>query len=299
MDHRDVFGRRGESRERGPGLRDRAAGGHREPASRRAGLLCGRAVRGRCRTNRRGRRDQGRRGRSGRHPRRTPDRDGDLADAGRHRDRRRNRRRRRHETRSRPARRRSGDQPGAPIDDHTVGRGGRRPGHPRVTGGDQRAGWGADGAADHQRPAGHHRRDLDPRHHRHRAALLHRVMAGLGGTGRGGRRRPAAVHGRARHRRAHREGGHRAATGAARGVLRRGRRLHRSGPAPRGRGGHDRRGLRRHGRQAHQAGRGHPDDALHPVEGLPGPARRDHRGRRWRRGAGGRGRRCQHRAPRP
>ena len=48
----------------------------------------------------------------------------------------------------------------------------------------------ADGPQDHQRQARHHRRDLDPRHHRHRPAVLHRVLAGQRGAGDLGAGRP-------------------------------------------------------------------------------------------------------------
>ena len=82
------------------------------------------------------------------------------------------------------------------------------------------------------RQARHPRRHLDPRHHRHRPAVLDRVLAGQRRAGRGGARRAGRADARALHRRPHREGRDGAAARPARGVLRRGRRLHRRGAAP-------------------------------------------------------------------
>ena len=48
---------------------------------------------------------------------------------------------------------------------------------------DQRARRREDGPQDHQPPAGDRRRHLDPRHHRDRAAVLHRVVARVGRAG--------------------------------------------------------------------------------------------------------------------
>ena len=65
----------------------------------------------------------------------------------------------------------------------------------------------------------------------------------------------------------------------ARGLLRRGGRLHRRRAAPGGRAPPGPGRLRRHGRQAHQAGQRGPDDPLHALQGRPRPAQRDHAGR--------------------
>ena len=122
-------------------------------------------------------------------------------------------------------------------DDHPGGGGGYRPGKPWRPGDPLGARRREDGTQDHQRAPGHPRRDLDPRHDRDRPAVLHRVVAGQRGAGRVGDGRPGRADGGAVHRRADGEGGDGAAAGPGRGVLRRGRRLHRRGAAARpGRG---------------------------------------------------------------
>ena len=63
-----------------------------------------------------------------------------------------------------------------------------------------------DGPQDHQPPARHPRRHLDPRHHRHRPAVLHRVVAGQRGAGGARDGRPGRADGGALHRRAYRDG---------------------------------------------------------------------------------------------
>ena len=157
----------------------------------------------------------------------------------------------------------------------------------------------ADGAQDHQRQARHHRRHLDPRHHRHRPAVLHRVLAGQRGAGDLGAGRPGRGHGGAVHRRPHREGRHEAPPAACRRCA---SWRWATSPAPRcaGRPSTDLepRRLRRHGGQAHQAGRGRADDPLHAVQGGPGPAGRHHASRRRPRGPGRADRQRQHRPAR-
>ena len=123
------------------------------------------------------------------------------------------------------------------------------------------------------------RRDLDPRHHGHRAPVLHGGVAGERRAGHRRDRRHRARDARAHHGRAHRARRHGPAAGARPGGLRRGGRLHRPRAAPRGRARAAPVRLRGHGGQAGEArGRDH-DDPLDAVEGRPGAARRAHRAR--------------------